>query len=194
MDFVYKKSREGFKPIEERLHLTEPLKIRKMKKMMLVLLVSFATMAQAQLLSFKASTGDVEMDGILTDVDARARLDINVFKNDVALQFNIAKSQIEQAIRILSPGDLFMAAQLSISIGRPFETVVETYKTNKAKGWGAIAKEMGIKPGSAEFHAMKKSMKSKGSKGGSSGKGNSKGSGSSNGSGNKKAGKGKGNK
>ena len=52
--------------------------------------------------------------------------------------------------------------------------MVEVYKSNKSKGWGAIAKEMGIKPGSAEFHAMKKSMKSKGgSKSNSNGKSNS---------------------
>jgi hypothetical protein len=57
-----------------------------------------------------------------------------------------------------------MAAQMSISIGQPFETVVEKYRVNKSKGWGVIAKEMGIKPGSPEFHAMKKSMKSKGAK------------------------------
>ena len=72
------------------------------------------------------------------------------------------------------PFDL-LAAQLSLSIGKPFNEVVKTYSANKSKGWGAIAKEMGIKPGSAEFHAMKKSMKDKGGKGGDKGKGNSKG-------------------
>jgi hypothetical protein len=27
---------------------------------------------------------------------------------------------------------------------------------NKGKGWGVIAKNLGIKPGSAEFHALKR--------------------------------------
>ena len=35
------------------------------------------------------------------------------------------------------------------------EAIVETYQTNRTKGWGVIAKELGIKPGSAEFHALK---------------------------------------
>lgn len=136
-----------------------------MKKIILTLLVCFTgTLIQAQLLSFKASTGDSEMDKILTNVDIEARADINLFKNDVVATFNIVKSKVEQAIKVLSPGDLFMAAQLSVSLNKPFETVVETYKANKTKGWGAIAKEMGIKPGSPEFHAMKNSMKSKGAK------------------------------
>jgi hypothetical protein len=153
-----------------------------MRKMIFVLLVSFTgTLAQAQLLSFKASTGDKEMDGILTNIDVQARADINLFKSDITSTFNIVQSKVEQAIKFLSPGDLFMAAQLSITLNKPFETVVETYKTNKSKGWGVIAKEMGIKPGSPEFHAMKSSMKSKGSKmgkskekGGNKGKGNKK--------------------
>jgi hypothetical protein len=136
-----------------------------MKKLFLITAISFSTfIANAQLLSFKASTGDVEMDGVLTNVDVQARGDINLFKNDVSVSFNIPKPRIETALKVLSPGDLFMAAQMSISIGQPFETVVEKYRVNKSKGWGVIAKEMGIKPGSAEFHAMKKSMKTKGAK------------------------------
>jgi hypothetical protein len=67
-----------------------------------------------------------------------------------------------------------MAAQLSASLNKPFENVVETYSKNKGKGWGVIAKDMGIKPGSPEFHAMKKSMKSKGAKVGKGGSGNGK--------------------
>jgi hypothetical protein len=152
-----------------------------MKKIILLLLIGFTgTFAQAQLLSFTATTGDKEMDGILTNVDVQARADISFFKDDISATFNIVKSKVEQAIKILSPGDLFMAAQLSVSLNKPFETVVETYKKNKSKGWGVIAKEMGIKPGSPEFHAMKNSMKSKGSKNnkskekGGKGKGNKK--------------------
>jgi len=29
------------------------------------------------------------------------------------------------------------------------------YRSGKAKGWGALAKSLGIKPGSKEFHALK---------------------------------------
>jgi hypothetical protein len=157
-----------------------------MKKLILMLAIILSgNILHAQFISFKASTGDTEMDRILTNVDVQARADINLFKNDITTSFNIVRSKIDQAIKILSPGDLFMAAQLSVSLNKPFETVVETYNKNKSRGWGAIAKDMGIKPGSPEFHAMKKSMKSKGSKSKDSGaEGKSK----------DKGGKGKGNK
>lgn len=60
---------------------------------------------------------------------------------------------------------------------------IQTYKANKCKGCGIIAKELGIKPGSAEFHALKNGdfelnggKGGKGSKiGGGSGKGHGKG-------------------
>jgi hypothetical protein len=32
---------------------------------------------------------------------------------------------------------------------------VPTYQASKGKGWGVIAKELGIKPGSPAFHALK---------------------------------------
>jgi hypothetical protein len=39
---------------------------------------------------------------------------------------------------------------------QPVEVVTKEYQTNKGKGWEAIAKNLGIKPGSKEFHALKK--------------------------------------
>ena len=149
-----------------------------MKKLFLflIVLVANATVSQAQILSFTATTGDLEMNNILTDIHNRAIKDITTFKNDVVSTFNLVNSKVDAALQLLAPGDLFMAAQLSVSINKPFEEVVQTYHVNKSKGWGAIAKEMGIKPGSAEFHAMKKSMKSKGGAGKAKekGKGNGK--------------------
>lgn len=38
---------------------------------------------------------------------------------------------------------------------KPPEKVIDVYKANKGKGWGVMAKNMGIKPGSAEFKALK---------------------------------------
>lgn len=154
-----------------------------MKKIIFVMFVMLgvATSSNAQIVKFTATVGDLEMDNLLTDIHNQALKDITAFHNNVVSSFNIVGSKVDAALKILAPGDLYMAAQLSVSIGKPFEEVVKTYSANKSKGWGAIAKEMGIKPGSPEFHAMKKSMKSKGGKGGSKGSGNSGGAGKSKG-------------
>ena len=56
---------------------------------------------------------------------------------------------------MLQPADAFMCFQLGQMSRKPYESVVQTYQTNKGKGWGVIAKSLGIKPGSPEFHALK---------------------------------------
>lgn len=150
-----------------------------------------ATFSQAQIVKFTATVGDLEMDNLLTEVHNQALKDINAFTNDVVTSFNVVNSHVVAALKILAPGDVYMAAQLSLSINKPFNEVVQTYQANKSKGWGVIAKEMGIKPGSAEFHAMKNSMKSKHGKGNAGGKGNgnAKGGNAKGGNGNKGKGK-----
>ncbi|MBW2158166.1 MAG: hypothetical protein JRG87_16245 [Deltaproteobacteria bacterium] len=57
---------------------------------------------------------------------------------------------------VVKPADAFMCIQLGLMTGKTPETVVEKYRKSKGKGWGNIARELGIKPGSAEFHALKR--------------------------------------
>ncbi len=49
-----------------------------------------------------------------------------------------------------------MCFQLGYMASTPYERVVQVYQGNKGKGWGVIAKSLGIKPGSPEFHALKR--------------------------------------
>ena len=53
------------------------------------------------------------------------------------------------------PGDVFMVLQLGEYAHMPPDVVVQRYQKGKGKGWGVLAKELGIKPGSPEFHALK---------------------------------------
>jgi hypothetical protein len=39
---------------------------------------------------------------------------------------------------------------------QPTDYVIEKYKSDKGKGWGALANSLGIKPGSKDFHALKR--------------------------------------
>ena len=146
-----------------------------MKKIILLLVLCAGGAAiNAQVSTFKPATGDAELDGVLKDIDSKAKKDIVAFEERVAGNFNIAKEEVEQAVKVLPPGDVFMAAQISSTVNKPFPAVVETYQANKDKGWGEVAKEMGIKPGSPEFHEMKKALKANGKKGKAKGKDKSK--------------------
>ena len=55
----------------------------------------------------------------------------------------------------MAPADVYMAAKVRILSHRSWDEVLREYKENKGKGWGVIAKNLGIKPGSREFHELK---------------------------------------
>ena len=141
------------------------------------------------------TTGDQEMDGIVKEMNTKAQTDMNAFVNEVSTNCGVPKKNIDEATKTMNPGDVYMAAQVAKASNKPFEEVTKSFKANKGKGWGEIAKEMGIKPGSAEFHKMKDAMKAKGnSKGkehGNNGKGKDHGKGNENENSGKAPGKGK---
>ena len=96
------------------------------------------------------------LDSFLGSVNAQARVDLPGFHATVSTQFGVPVPQVQAVLgRVATPADAFMVFQLGQMSHRPPETVLQTYQAHKGKGWGVIAKELGIKPGSREFHALK---------------------------------------
>ena len=130
-----------------------------MKKLITMAALTIAFAANAQIIKFDPKTGDSKTDQILKDMDAKAQKDQEVFKEEVSVKFGIPKPKIEEMSQTMPPGDIFMAGQTAEITKKPIDEVNKAYAANKDKGWGAIAKELGIKPGSPEFHAMKDKIK-----------------------------------
>ncbi len=96
------------------------------------------------------------IDSFLSSLNVQARADLSGFSARVSAQFGVPLAQVQATIStVKEPADAFMVFQLGQMAHRPPETVVQTYQVHKGKGWGVIAKELGIKPGSKEFHALK---------------------------------------
>lgn len=152
-----------------------------MKYLFISALLSSAMFLNAQNFSLSAKSGDVELDASLNDINIKAKADLTLFKKDLSIEFNIGEPKIEKMLTAqLSPADVFMVCQVADLTKKEPEVVVTSFNSNKDKGWGAIAKEMGIKPGSAEFHALKgkaKNKKEKHNNGNANGNGNGKGKG-----------------
>lgn len=117
---------------------------------------TFTSIAVLFLLTVISSTAHADLDGFLDDLDLRAHADKNGFHATLSHQFGKPVREI-QAIsdRVTRPADAFMALQLGKFTNQSPEKVFRMYEKNRGKGWGAMAKELGIKPGSAEFHALK---------------------------------------
>jgi hypothetical protein len=139
----------------------------------LVLMISVNALLNAQV-NFSAKTGDGELDLTLGDMNTNAKANLSAFKKDLSLNFNIGVDKIDQMMVTynMEPADIYLTLQIGQQTGKTPDQVAECYKKNKGKGWGVIAQEMGIKPGSAEFHALKDKAKGKNNKMKEKGKGN----------------------
>ncbi len=103
-----------------------------------------------------AHAGDPLLD-FIKRVDAKAKGDMDRFHETVSQQFGVPVVQVRAVTGgIGDPGQAFMLFQLGHWSHQPIERVLTVYDSHKKKGWGAMAKELGIQPGSAEFHALKK--------------------------------------
>ncbi|MDO9001265.1 MAG: hypothetical protein Q7W45_15985 [Bacteroidota bacterium] len=154
-----------------------------MKKIILFASLLTGTFINAQNFSLGAKSGDSELDMSLSEINVKAKTDIKLFKKDLSIEFNIGEKKIDNMLEIqMSPADVFMTLQVADLVKKDPEIIVDSFKKNKDKGWGVIAKENGIKPGSPEFHQLKgkaknkknKDKKDKGEKGNGKGKGKNK--------------------
>ncbi len=104
-----------------------------------------------------ASVAHADLDGFLRNVNVQARADMKNFSIKLSAQFGVPVPQVDAIIkRVAAPADAFMVLQLGQMANKQPEMVLQTYQRSRGKGWGELARELGIKPGSPEFHALKR--------------------------------------
>ncbi len=92
----------------------------------------------------------------IKDLNITAQADPSGFKAQLSTRFQIGDAKINAVIgNVEKPADAYMVLRLGEIVKRPPEEVIQEYKASKGKGWGVLAKNLGIKPGSKEFHALK---------------------------------------
>src|SRR5688572_12776656 len=140
------------------------------------ILLCLFTISSLSLLSAQISfnTGDVSFDADLNVINTNANKDLPTFKSDLSVSFGVSVGTIDNMFSVgMTAGEVYLGLEIATVTSRPVTDVITVYRKSKSKGWGVIAQEMGIKPGSDEFHALKgkaKAKKDKGNKG--NGKGN----------------------
>ena len=163
-----------------------------MKKITAMICIIFSGLTLYAQISYK--TGSTELDTDVNKINVEANKDYKKFSADMSLSYNVSTKKIDlmKTTYKMSAGDIYLSLELSKIAKKPIDEVLEVYSVNKDKGWGYIAKQMGIKPGSPEFHQLKGNAKNKNANKGNSGKGNSgKGNSGKSSSGSSKSGSGK---
>jgi hypothetical protein len=98
-----------------------------------------------------------DLDSFIKNVNVQAQADLGAFKVRLSTQFGVPVPKVEAVMAsVRTPGDAYMCFRVGQVASQPVEVVTKEYQTNKGKGWGVIAKNLGIKPGSKEFHALKR--------------------------------------
>jgi len=121
---------------------------------MKVLKMLFAVCMTLLLVSSAAVAGDFDW---IRNFNIQAEADPSGFRARLATRFQIGDAQINMVLdNVGNPSDAYMVFRLGEMSNQPTERVIEKYKSGKGHGWGVIAKSLGIKPGSKEFHALKR--------------------------------------
>ena len=117
-----------------------------------------------------------DLDGFINSLNVEAKANLGAFKVRLSTQFGVPVPKVEAIMASVgTPGDAYMCFRVGQVASQPVEVVTKEYQAHKGQGWGVIAKNLGIKPGSKEFHALKKGDLSGDDASASEGKGKGKG-------------------
>ena len=129
----------------------------KLRLLPLVLALA-ATSASAQYAyDYVPSTGDPTLDAVLETINLLFADEPEYYVEEIVYDTGVPVVYVEEYIveRRYAPSDVWMIAELSQQSGKSFEEVARAFDSNRAQGWGAVARQVGIKPGSPQFHALK---------------------------------------
>lgn len=124
----------------------------------LALAVPGAGSAQDRAAGFDPRTGDAWVDTWLADINRYGGAYRDPFVDEMVRYHGAPRDLVLELLRRpgWSPGDVYFACRLAATVGRPCRYVADQYERDRGEGWGAVARRLGIQPGSAEFHRLKR--------------------------------------
>ncbi|MEO6064230.1 MAG: hypothetical protein ABIP49_00420, partial [Lysobacterales bacterium] len=114
--------------------------------------------AQDFVFGWNPRSGDVWVDQRLGDINQYGTRYREPFIDEITRNYAAPRDLVSDLLvrQRWAPGDVYYACSIAQQIGRPCRYVVDEWNRDHGQGWGAMAQRMGIKPGSAEFHRLKK--------------------------------------
>jgi len=106
--------------------------------------------------------GNDEFSRLVSELNVTARTDMPGFRGELSATFGVDGPRIDQLMVSLgSPADAYFCLRLGQLSGRSIEVVSREFQAHRGQGWGVVAKNLGIKPGSPAFHQLKDTSKVK---------------------------------
>ena len=119
---------------------------------------SGGVVAQDFVFGFNPRSGDVWVDTQLRDMNNYGYRYREPFIDEMVRYHGAPRDLVRDLLvnQRWAPGDIYYACSIASVIGRPCRYVVDQWERDHGQGWGVMAQRMGIKPGSPEFHRLKK--------------------------------------
>jgi hypothetical protein len=142
------------------------MELRMTRKSTVLLLVAAlllgcgAALAQSSAFAWNPRSGDTWVDMRLADMNQYGQRYPGPFIDEITRYHGAPRSLVNELLtdRHWAPGDIYFACALAQVVGQPCRVVADAWERDHAQGWGAIAKRMGIKPGSEQFHRLKRGV------------------------------------
>ncbi len=114
--------------------------------------------AQDFSIGWNPRSGDVWIDQRLGDINSYGTRYRDPFVNEMVRYYGAPRDLVTDLLvrRNWAPGDVYYACSIANILGIPCRNVVDEWDRDHGQGWGVVAQRMGIKPGSAEFHQLKR--------------------------------------
>ena len=110
-------------------------------------------------------TGDPTLDAVLDTINLLFNDEPDYYVEQIVYETQAPPVYVREYIveRRYAPADVYMIGEMAQLSGRSFNDVAKLFDANRntlagqgeGRGWGAVARQLGIKPGSAQFHQLK---------------------------------------
>lgn len=108
------------------------------------------------------NTGDSDLDQTLQTLDLDASISFGAFRTNISQRYHVSESNIQYlTVEMgMTAGDIYLTMEMVKITQKSLNDVLKAYQDNRRNGWGAIALQLGVLPGSDKFSALKDELKS----------------------------------
>jgi hypothetical protein len=103
-----------------------------------------------------AGIAQADLDSYLDTLRVSAAADFGSYRSGLGAHYGASGAVLDQVfLAVNDPAHAALCFWLAHTSGQPMDVVLDRYRAHQKKGWGALAQSLGIKPGSADFKALK---------------------------------------
>ncbi len=103
-----------------------------------------------------AQTDTQDLEDEITQVNQAGQVDLTALLTRLSIQYNVELTVLlDLSAQGYEPGQLWLALEIRSASDKTLADALALVGETEGHGWGVLAQALGIKPGSAEFFALK---------------------------------------